>query len=119
MMTRAMLLAVLLTAGWAFGADINGKWTASFETQIGTQNYTYTFQADGEKLTGTAKSDNAESKITEGKISGDTVSFVEMQNYQGQELRIVYKGKITGDEIKFTRNVADFVNEELTAKRVK
>jgi hypothetical protein len=119
MITRALLLAVLLTAGLSFGADLNGKWTASFETQIGTQEYTYTFQADGEKLSGTAKSANGESKISEGKISGDTVTFVEMLNFGGQEIRIVYKGKISGDEIKFTRNVADFATEELTAKRAK
>jgi hypothetical protein len=34
-------------------------------------------------------------------------------------LRIAYKGKISGDEIKLTRNVADLANEEATAKRVK
>ncbi len=112
-------LFVLLLAATAFAADINGKWTASFETQIGTQNYTYTFQADGEKLTGTAKSDNGESKITEGKISGNDITFVENLNFQGADIRIVYKGKIDGDQIKFTRNVADFATEELTAKRAK
>ena len=112
-------LLVLLLAAAALAADINGKWTASFETQIGTQNYTYTFQADGEKLTGTAKSDNGESKITEGKISGNDITFVENLNFQGTDIRIVYKGKIDGDQIKFTRNVADFATEELTAKRAK
>jgi hypothetical protein len=40
-------------------------------------------------------------------------------NYQGQALRVVYKGKVSGDEIKFTRNVADMVSEDLVAKRAK
>ena len=119
MTIRIFVLVLLAAAGLAFGADINGKWTASFETQIGTQNYTYTFQVDGEKLTGTAKSDNGESKITEGKVTGDDITFVENLSFQGMDIRIVYKGKVNGDEIKFTRNVADFANEELTAKRVK
>jgi hypothetical protein len=51
--------------------------------------------------------------------SGDEISFVEMQNYQGQQTKIVYKGKVSGDEIKFTRTVADMINEDLVAKRAK
>ena len=114
-LTAVLLLAIVP----AFGADVTGKWTASFETQIGTQNYTYDFKVDGGKLTGTAKSQAGESKITEGVVNGDDISFVESLDYQGQALRIVYKGKISGDEIKFTRNVADMVSEDLVAKRAK
>lgn len=47
------------------------------------------------------------------------MSFVENLNYQGMDLRIVYKGKVSGDEIKFTRVVADMFTEELVAKRAK
>ncbi len=53
-------------------------------------------------------------------MDGDTVTFVETFNFQGNEIRITYAGKITSeDEIKFTRNVAEFATEELVAKRVK
>ena len=52
-------------------------------------------------------------------INGDDITFVEMLDFQGQSIRIVYKGKISGDEIKFTRNVADFATEDLVAKRAK
>ncbi|HUP03563.1 MAG TPA: hypothetical protein VMU19_06215, partial [Bryobacteraceae bacterium] len=81
--------------------------------------YTYDFKVDGDKLTGTAKSQMGEIPITEGKVSGDDITFVENINYQGQALKITYKGKISGDEIKFSRNVADMANEELVAKRAK
>ena len=109
----------ILSAGLCLAADFNGKWTASFETQIGTQTYTYEFKVDGTKVTGTAKSMNGEVQITEGKISGDEISFVENLNFQDMPLRIAYKGKLNGDEIKFTRDVAGIAMEELTAKRVK
>ena len=121
-MTRRILTLVCVTLALgcaAFAADPSGKWTASFDTQIGQQNYTYEFKVDGEKLTGTAASQNGSSAITEGKVTGDTITFVENLNYQGNSIRIAYTGKISGDEIKFTRNVADFATEELTAKRVK
>jgi hypothetical protein len=98
---------------------VAGTWTASFDTQIGVQNYTYVFQVDGGTLTGTAKSQFGETKISEGSVKGDEITFVENLDFQGQALRIVYKGKISGDEIKFTRQVGDVASEELVAKRSK
>ncbi len=114
-----VVILALVTASRLFGADLAGKWTASFDTQIGEQHYTYDFKVTGDTVTGTAKSDNGEVQIKEGKLNGDTVTFVENLNFQGMELRIVYTGKISGDEIKFTRNVADIANENLVAKRAK
>lgn len=107
-------LALSVRAG-----DISGQWTATFNTQVGEQSYTYTFKVDGEKLTGTAKSANGESEIQNGTVKGDDVSFVENLDYQGQKLVITYTGKVSGDEIKFTRKVGDFGTEDLVAKRVK
>lgn len=103
----------------AMGADINGRWKAKFDTQIGEQNYTYEFKADGEKLTGTATNGMGSTEIKEGTIKGDTVSFVENLEFNGNAIRIEYTGKITGDEIKFTRKVGDFATEDLVAKREK
>ena len=115
----AMIMAAMAAA--AFAADVTGTWTASFDTQVGNQKYTYTFKVAGNKLTGKAKSEFAmtESEITEGTVNGDDITFVENLNYQDMPLRIVYKGKIAGDEIKFTRTILDMFMEELVAKRVK
>src|SRR6516162_4821547 len=121
-MSRKLLLsfaAALVMLAPVFGADITGTWTASFDTQIGVQNYTYTFKVDGTKLTGTAKSDKRNVQITEGTINGDDVSFVENLDFQGMPLRIVYKGKVSGDEIRFTRTILDMIMEELVARRSK
>ena len=116
----AIVLAGLLCVT-AFAADFNGTWTAAIETQLGVQNYTYTFKVEGEKLTGKAKSQLAETEteITEGVVKGDDISFVENLNFQGMPLKITYKGKISGDEIRFTRNVADIAEEPFVAKRSK
>jgi len=112
-------LFLLALAAPALAADIGGQWTATFNTQVGEQHYVFTFKVDGEKLTGTAKSDNGTSEIQNGSVKGDDVSFVENLNYQGQELKITYTGKVSGDEIHFTRDVAGFAKEELVAKRAK
>ena len=115
-------LAVLMMAA-AIAAqtpDITGKWNASFDTQIGTQTYTYDFTVKNGVLSGTAKSNLGEATISEGKVTGDAVTFVEMLKFDGNEIRIDYKGKIvSADEIKFTRQVGDFATEELVARRAK
>ena len=112
----ALTLAFLFAA---FAADVTGKWTAEFDTAIGVQKYTYDLHADGAKLTGKAINERGETAITEGKVSGDEISFVEMLKFEEQDIRIEYTGKVSGDEIKFVRKVGDFATEELTAKRVK
>jgi hypothetical protein len=116
LLVPALLLVLAISA---LAADVAGKWSASFDTQIGVQKYTYTFKVDGAKLTGTAESQFGKTEITEGAVKGDEISFTENLDYQGNALTITYKGKIAGDEINFTRNVADMVTEEFVAKRAK
>lgn len=59
----------------------------------------------------------SETDITEGVVNGDEISFVENLNFQGMPLKITYKGKISGNEIKFTSNVADIADEPFVARR--
>ena len=100
--------------------DLTGKWSASFDTQIGRQDYTYQFQLKGDKLTGSASSANGESEIQNGKVEDDTVAFVENFKYQGMTIVITYSGRIVSpDEIRFTRQVGEFATEEFVASRVK
>lgn len=120
---HALTVVTLLLLGIArvFAADITGTWKASFETQIGQQNYTYEFVVKGTTLTGKLQSEmGGAAEIQQGKVDGDKVSFVEIFKFDGNEIQITYTGRITSnDEIKFTRQVADFATEELVAKRVK
>ena len=117
-LARYFPLVALILSGPALAADVTGTWTASFDTQIGTQSYTYTFKVSGSTLTGTAKSANGEVAITDGKVDGDAVSFVEKLTYQGMELTITYAGTVvSANEIQFKRDVAGIAKEDLTAKR--
>jgi len=115
------ILVVFACSIAVFAADFNGTWTAAIDTQVGVQNYTFTFKVEGEKLTGKAKSAfaNAETELTEGVVKGDDISFVENLVYEGMPLKITYRGKISGEEIKFTRNVAEIADEPFVAKRAK
>ncbi|MEO6803497.1 MAG: hypothetical protein ABI197_09685 [Granulicella sp.] len=115
----AALLFCVFAVGSALAADFNGKWTSTFSTQIGEQTYTYEFHVDGTKMTGKAVSTNGSSDITDGQIEGDTITFTENLNMDGNAIVIAYKGTLVGDEIKFTRDVGGFATEALVAKRVK
>jgi hypothetical protein len=75
---------------------------------------------DGEKLTGTTKSDNGESPIVDGSVKGDDITFTENLDFGGNAIAIVYTGKVVdADTINFSRQVGDFATETLVAKRVK
>ena len=123
-----VLAGLILAAGMTAAAqstpapapDITGKWQASFETQIGVQNYTYEFAIKDGALTGTASSDNGVSVLKDLVRDGETLTFTEVLTFQEMEIPITYTGKITSaDEIAFTREVGEFATEQLVAKRVR
>jgi hypothetical protein len=101
----------------AYAAGATGKWTATFNTQVGEQKYTWDLTAAGSKLTGKYTSSNGNGEITDGKIDGNNLSWVENLDFQGMPLRIEYKATLAGDELKISRKVADVATEEGVAKR--
>ena len=125
MKRRMTFLALALAAAATplLAADVTGKWTTTFDTQVGPQKYTFDLKADGEKLTGKAAFERmgqtGETDLLEGKVAGDEVAFVETFDAMGTTVRIEYTGKVKGDEIAFTRKVGDFATEQFVATRVK
>ena len=119
----AFTALMLLCVAAAVAQDVTGQWTAEFESQIGVQKYKYKFEVKGEKLTGKAtadvKGETRETELTEGKVKGADISFVEMLKFNDMEIKIEYSGKIKGDEINLTRKVGDIASYEITLKRVK
>jgi hypothetical protein len=114
----AFVLAATLVA---HAADITGKWTAQVPGRDGqTRETAFTFKVDGEKLTGTTTGMNGDVPLADGSVKGDAVAFTVVANFNGQEAKILYKGTVAGDEIKFTRQRegGDRVTE-FVAKRAK
>lgn len=92
-----------------FAADIDGKWAATYDTQTGSITTTWDLKAEGGKLTGTANSSFGGARdLTDGKIEGKEVSWVEVIDVGGTSIQIVCKGTLNGDELKFSRIVGDF-----------
>lgn len=114
----ALLIAVL--AAVASAADITGNWKADLQAPQGMVQVNYTFKQDGDKLTGTwqaAQSPTVE--ITEGKITGDKVTFVVNLAPNGA-MTFAHEGTIKGDEIQLKMKPSgEFPGADVVAKRVK
>ena len=110
------LSALFLIAGSAMAADLTGTWVYDMPAggpggggqgggpgagQQGPRQIIFKLKADGAKLSGTMKGPRGnENEITDGKIDGDKVSFaVKVQGFQGNEMKINYKGSVSGDEL--------------------
>jgi len=114
--TRSIFLTILMgVALFAAEADVAGKWRAEFSTPDGTQRVnTLTFKMEGGRLTGAVAGSQDEAPLKDIKVSGDTISF----SAERQWGLFIYKGKINGDEIRFTVQREDSTFE-MTAKRMK
>jgi hypothetical protein len=123
-MKRFVVLTVLaLVVVWGAAvraADPSGRWAATFMSQVGEQVYTYEFVVKGTTLTGTAKGSlTGETKITDGKVDGDSFTFTENATYEGMMITFTYKAKMTSaDTIELSREIMG-IAETATAKRAK
>src|SRR5262245_14737208 len=112
----AVVVAVALVEAQA--PSVSGRWTATFETQVGQQIYEFNFVANGNTLTGTIKGNlTGESKVENGKTDGKKITFTENSKFMDVPLTINYVGDMTSaDEIKFTRTIEGVGDEELVAR---
>jgi hypothetical protein len=98
-----LLVVMAVFALTASAADITGTWKATSEGPNGTMERTFVFKMDGAKLTGETTSQMmGKSTIMDGKVEGDNVSFTITVKFQENEMKLNYKGKVSGNEIKFT-----------------
>jgi hypothetical protein len=117
---RRLVCLIAALACIAAAADINGTWKATAEGPNGSMERTFVFKVDGSKVTGeTTSSMMGKSTIDDGKIDGDTVTFTITVKFQENEMKLNYKGKVSGNEIHFTvENPAGGNTIEWNAKKV-
>jgi hypothetical protein len=103
----ALTVGFLLMAGIALAADIDGKWTGSVAGMDGNpMSISYTFKADGAKLTGSTNGmDGKEVLIKDGKIDGNNVAYSVSFDMGGQEMKMDFKGVLSGDTLKLSMDM--------------
>lgn len=115
---KSILLIVFLALAVS-AADITGNWKADLQTPQGMAQVSYSFKQDGETLTGTWQAGQSPTvQISEGKVTGDKVSF--LVKIEAAGLTFAHEGKIKGDEIELAMKPSgEFPGATVTAKRVK
>ena len=120
-MTKYLLALLVLCAPAALAQGAVGTWRTEFDTQVGKQKYVFSFKQEGAALTGTAKAEfqgrARDVVFKDVAAKGDTISFTESFEFQGNSVPITYTGVKAGDEIRFSRKVGDFATESFVAKK--
>ncbi len=100
----ALTVGLLLIASFALAADIDGKWTGQVAGMGGDpMTINYTLKANGTALTGTTTGmDGKDVQIKNGKIEGNNVSYSVSFDMGGQEMKMDFKGVLSGDQLKLT-----------------
>ncbi|MBI4873998.1 MAG: hypothetical protein HY822_05115 [Acidobacteria bacterium] len=114
MRTLAILALMLALVSVAVAADIDGTWVGERPGRDGnTMKVTFKFKADGGTLTGSTLMRENEVPISDGKISGNDLSFVVKMEFGGNTMVMKYTGVLSGNEIKLkaTREGSDRVTE--------
>jgi hypothetical protein len=99
-----MAVCGLAMVAAALAADVTGKWTGDVPGRGGeAAPATFTFKQDGDKLTGSMTGPQGEIALKDGKVAGDQLSFNTTLEFNGNSIKLLYKGTVAGDQIKMTR----------------
>lgn len=100
-------VGLLLVAGFAFAADVDGTWDGTLNVTGSDVPVSWTFKADGSVLTGgVSQAGSPLVTIKDGKIDGANITFILVVDYQGQQMTVDYKGVVSPAEIKLTGSVS-------------
>ncbi len=116
---RSFALALVLAPRLCAGAvDFTGTWTATFESVLGREHYTFELSTRDADLSGWIHSWTSQSPVENGLINGDEIYFVEFIELDGQQIRVSYVGRrVTANIIEFSRKLGDLEFESLIATR--
>jgi hypothetical protein len=115
----AIFVLTLALVSVSFAQGVNGTWKGQRPGRDGAMmDVTFKFVADGEALSGSTTMGQNEVQISDGKISGNDLSFVVKMERGGNTMVMKYTGTLSSDEIKLkgTREGSDRVTE-ITLKR--
>lgn len=102
------LFALVCMLPAAYAADLTGAWKGAFDFNGTSIPVTINLKADGAAITGTIEGlPTTPTDIHDGKIAADTVTFTANTDYEGQTYKLVFNGKVNGDQIDFSFGTDD------------
>ena len=104
-------------SGEAPTVDVTGTWDVTSETEMGSISSRMILKQVGASFDGTTQSDFGKSKIKDGTVSGNSISFVVVFSMGGETMEIEYTGTVEGERASGSAE-GPFGSIEWTAKRV-
>lgn len=105
---------MLFCSTFLFASGIEGKWSASIETDNGDFSFTITYNVDGENLSGIISSDMGDVTFKDGKIEGDTFKY----EFYLDSYTISHEGKVLNDKEIKIKSSGDYGDSEFTIKKI-
>jgi len=102
------VIGLMVFAGVLAAASLTGAWKGQFDFNGNAVPLTFDLKADGAALTGTVTGLPAGvADIKEGKVDGANITFFVNSQYQGDPIKLVYKGQVQDDGIHFSMGLED------------
>lgn len=79
--------------------EVSGRWEAEIETGSGTFTGTFSLEQSGASFSGTMSNQFGRSRVVNGVVSGNEVSFTVEVDAGGETLRLSFSGTASGGEM--------------------
>ena len=104
-MRLSLIVALIAVVGFVAvpraQGGVDGSWTLTFETPMGSLGASATFKSEGETLSGTMDSE-AGSTSFKGTVKGSAISWIMNVSTPQGDISIQMDGEVDGDTIKGT-----------------
>ncbi len=103
----SLVIAVVVTAAAAFAIDPSGTWSWTTSSPNGDLHTTLKLEAKDGKITGDYSNEFGAAAITNASLKDGLIAFDVERNLNGGKFIVKYHGKLEGDTIKGTIEVAN------------
>ncbi|MEK6478997.1 aminotransferase class V-fold PLP-dependent enzyme [Catalinimonas sp. 4WD22] len=99
-------------------ADVSGHWEVEVKYFTSTSKHALFLEQDGNWVQGTHKADFSMQDVV-GMVENDVVKLSSRQRASGDSITFLFSGKVTGDAIKGSIYLGEYLTAEFTARRAK
>jgi len=110
----ATVTTLILFSTVLFASEVEGKWTATIETENGPFTFFAEYKVNGNQISGTLSSDMGSVDISEGKIDGDEFEYTFEIDYY----KMKHEGKLVDGKLKI-KSSGEYGESEFEMTRVK
>jgi hypothetical protein len=111
----SLMLIACATAVRAQSASVVGSWDMTTVSPQGERKSLLVIRQEGDKLVAVAKAQAGERKYDSVTVKGDDITMVLTIQFQGQDMKITYTGKIAKDGMKGEADFGGLASGEWSA----